>query len=321
MLWLSTSLLKKGIYGMKRSEWLYLLGIVIAIIIAVAFIMKKDVLFKSKEEKKQAIITAIQKNEYDKLSEYIKKGYPITFETKEGVTPVQKSISLGNLSITELLVENGADVTEDSSIPLVHLIISSIDDYRRINQSPEYEAIINTYKGILEDVEKNHIDKIKEIDEDGNNALHLAALSGHPDIVKYVIKLGVNPTATNRNNETPLMLAVKSGQIQAVRELSSFFENEKDIEENTLYYHAAMNGRDEVLAYLLKESKGDINEKNSEGKTALMIASEYGYASTVKILLENGANMKVKSKQGKTAFEYAKKWNHKDVMKLLNKDK
>ena len=53
---------------------------------------------------------------------------------------------------------------------------------------------------------------LQATDEYGNTALHRVAALGHPDIIKSMIQLGAKPTATNKNHETPLMLAVKEGQ-------------------------------------------------------------------------------------------------------------
>ena len=78
-----------------------------------------------------------------------------------------------------------------------------------------------------------------------------------------------------------------------------------------------MNGRIDVLDYLLQKSKNEINRLNNDGKTALMIASEYGYTMIVKILIGNGADSSLKSIEGKSALQYAQDWNHEEIIHLL----
>ena len=79
--------------------------------------------------------------------------------------------------------------------------------------------------------------------------------------------------------------------MKAVRVLFDYYDKklDKDAEGNSLLYSAAMNGREVTLRLLLKKDKEEINSKNNEGKTALIIAAEYGYTKIVEILLQNGA--------------------------------
>ena len=115
------------------------------------------------------------------------------------------------------------------------------------------------------------------------------------------------------------MLAVKAGKMQAVQVLYIYYDKniDKDDAGNHLLYSAAMNGREEIVKTLLKESKKEINTQNTEGKTALIIAAEYGYTNIVEILVENGADQTIKSKEGKVAFDYAVQWEHQEIIEVL----
>ena len=69
---------------------------------------------------------------------------------------------------------------------------------------------------------------------------------------------------------------------------------------------------------MLEQNLDRINDQNNEGKTALIIAAEYGYENIVKILLENGADPLIKSNEGKIALDYATQWEHEDIIQMLN---
>ena len=56
---------------------------------------------------------------------------------------------------------------------------------------------------------------------------------------------------------------------------------------------------------LLLEKRADINAKNKNGETALMIAAKYGEEAVIQLLLEKGADTKVKNKEGETALMIA----------------
>ncbi|MEO8369240.1 MAG: ankyrin repeat domain-containing protein [Candidatus Solibacter sp.] len=67
---------------------------------------------------------------------------------------------------------------------------------------------------------------------------------------------------------------------------------------------AARTGKEKVVAALL--AKGvDIESRNKEGKTPLMLAAEYGRTSTVKLLLEKGAKADARDAQHWNAYMLA----------------
>ena len=50
----------------------------------------------------------------------------------------------------------------------------------------------------------------------------------------------------------------------------------------------------------------NVNEKDEDGDTALMLASRHGYVEVVKTLIENGAKVNIKNNDGDTAMSLAK---------------
>ena len=303
---------------MKKNKWLYLSGLIIAVFVAL-FIINKDQLLKSDQEKQGEIIDAIQNEDINKLKEYIDKKYTLTFVSKEGYTPLELALNQRSLAIASLLLKNGADINEQSTTPLYVQITFMLDNYQQIGKNQNYQQTMNDWLKLLHIANDKKMGDIQATDEYGNTALHRVAALGHPDIIKSMIQLGAKPTVTNNNHETPLMLAVKEGQNEAVQVLYDYHDKklDRDAEGNTLLFSAAMNGREDTLRLLLRKDKEEINSKNNEGKTALIIAAEYGYTKIVEILLHNGADVALKSKEGKTALDYAKKWKHKEIINIL----
>lgn len=311
---------EKGAKKMKYSK-LIIFGIIIMVVLILLLAIKTGLFEgKSKSEKQSEIITTIHRNDTKKLKKLIDDGYPINFISKEGFTPLETALNDRAFESTIILLKNKAYINKKSPFPLFVQIVSTLSEYDQINaDSSNYKKIITTYKSILKLALSNKSNNINAKNQLGNSALQLAASTGHPEIIKYLLDNGSNPITKNNIKETPLLIAIKAGNIMAVKQLYKYHKETLDIdnEGNEIFYSAAMNGRTDVLRYLLQESKEDINSQNKEGKTALIIAAEYGYTDIVKLLLDNGANMLIKSNEGKTALDYATKWNHSEIEKLL----
>lgn len=61
---------------------------------------------------------------------------------------------------------------------------------------------------------------------------------------------------------------------------------------------------DGITEYLIEQG-ADVNIKNKEGETALMVAVKWEDLETAKLLIDKGANVNAKDKEGKTALDIA----------------
>ena len=58
--------------------------------------------------------------------------------------------------------------------------------------------------------------------------------------------------------------------------------------------------------------------QDNVGRTALTIASNYGYADIVSILLEKGADVNAKTEYGETAITIANEFEYPEIVELIN---
>ena len=56
-------------------------------------------------------------------------------------------------------------------------------------------------------------------------AIHIAALNGHTDIVEYFVSLGIDVNAVNNKNDTPVLWAARNNHIDTVRKLIMLGKN------------------------------------------------------------------------------------------------
>ena len=106
-----------------------------------------------------------------------------------------------------------------------------------------------------------------------------------------------------------------SEQIKLVLEAGADSNTKVDKDGYTALMKAAWRGREKTAKQLL-EHGADVNAKNNDGRTALMVAASSALMSassercekTVKLLLEHGADVNAKNNDGRTALMEAVGW-------------
>jgi ankyrin repeat protein len=114
--------------------------------------------------------------------------------------------------------------------------------------------------------------------------------------------------------------AVKSGNRETVAMSikEGFNVNAKDKDGYTALLIAAEKG-DLEMADLLVEKGADVNAKDKDGYTALMYVAYAGNLEIAKILIKNDADVNVRDKDGWTALMFARMGKKADVTELLRK--
>jgi len=114
--------------------------------------------------------------------------------------------------------------------------------------------------------------------------------------------------------------AVKSGDREtvAISIKEGFNVNAKDKDGYTALLIAAEKG-DLEMAQLLVEKGADVNAKDKDGYTALMYVAYAGNLEIAKILIKNGADVNVRDKDGWTALMFARMGKKTDITELLKK--
>ncbi len=115
--------------------------------------------------------------------------------------------------------------------------------------------------------------------------LHCAAWEGHTDVIKLLLKSGVDVNARDKFGKTALHDAALKGHLAAVK--------------------------------LLLDHGADINSKCEIGSTPLHMAATSGATTVCKLLLERGADPSANNMIAETIFSWATKQGHSEVVAIL----
>ena len=158
-------------------------------------------------------------------------------------------------------------------------------------------------------------------DIEGQTPLHIASDRGYVDIVKLLIDdHGADLNAKNDGHETPLLLALKSGQEKVVNMLMAggADANHQDRNGWTPLHVASQQGYNYIVQLLLNSGRvPNVNFQDINHNTALHIASCHGKAAVVRTLLDRGANVEARDRQGGTPLHDASRNGHLEAVCLL----
>ena len=111
-------------------------------------------------------------------------------------------------------------------------------------------------------------------------------------------------------------LSVKKSVINYFLKKSGTDVNVRD-EEGTTILMLAVQHKRRVIVQLLLDKGADVHAKNNYGNTALMWASEKGHAEIVSLLLTAGANPNAKNNYDDTALMWASEKGHNEIVAQL----
>ena len=136
----------------------------------------------------------------------------------------------------------------------------------------------------------------------GDTLLHAGVL--HENMADYLLGLGLDKNGVNRENETPLILAVKGDAIDSVRLLmrEDAWLEQRDRSGKTALLYSADGDELEILRMLIVGG-ADIFITDREGNTALHLAAKSGTPEGVRLLLTAGIYVNSTNGDGKTPYE------------------
>ena len=142
------------------------------------------------------------------------------------------------------------------------------------------------------------------------------------------LSYGADPESRNIDQETPLIVASMFNQIDIVKLLLNIGvnTNAKTGTGMTALSYASAEGNAEIVDLLLKPKEDSpdeleygtiVDERDMDGLTSLMYASQQPQLDIIRLLLEAGADVNAEDNDGWTPIMFAASKKHEEVVKFL----
>ena len=186
------------------------------------------------------------------------EGVDLNAETSDGWTPLMIAIEKGHENIAKRLIYKGADVK-----------------WKLPNRRTAlYLAAENGSTSVANKLIGTERTDLNAETSDGWTPMMIAPQNGHESIVKFLIQQGADITKRLPGGRTS-STTVQNGQVET-----------GGLDAFAIAVH---KGHVNIINALIE--KADVNGKDKNGKTPLIVASENGHSEIVDILLEKGAKV------------------------------
>ena len=166
---------------------------------------------------------------------------------------------------------------------------------------------------------------MQTISGEGKTAMTLANEKGHSGCVaafKRHLEVASGESTIQVNEQ--IALAIAGGDVDTVMawlddggHVNATFPSDSYVKDIALLMIAASNGDERMIDLLLERGAG-INQRDSEGGTALMYAAQKGRERATDVLLQRGAEIALQDDiDGSTALTHAARAGHAQVADIL----
>tara|TARA_B100000745_G_scaffold128407_1_gene83728 strand:- start:5515 stop:6711 length:1197 start_codon:yes stop_codon:yes gene_type:complete len=320
-----------------------------------------------------AFIEAVKKQAFNDVRFMLSKNSGLVVaQDKNGLTPLHHAAKHALLEMTRLLIKNGAVVdaiTHAGRTPLMLVTMNGenqkeemyhkaaeVADYL-IEQGANIRAVDNNGQPVLyytafygnslvlEKLIAKGVTASTPLKK--STALHVAAWTGHINVMELLIENGANVNKSDANGQSPIYGAAWTNKLDVAKflynkgaklrkwgitplhvaakhghkEVSEFFIQE-GIKVNAMaenggpIHQAAWTGKADYIHWLIGKG-ADVNLQDERGNTALHTAASWNQAKVIRILLNMRANKGLKNEQGQTALDIAKLRQYKDIVAIL----
>ena len=257
------------------------------------------------------------------IEKLLTEGAEVKTTNENGRTPLIAAVSYGYIKAVKLLLEHGSDVKAQEkggatalyyagtgSAELIRMLLAAGSDIHQERENGEGPLFQAASTGNIEAAEV-----FLEAGADVNarsqgqfTPLMEAGTYGWSEMMLFLMAHGADPSLRATGGTTVLhKLALGCNSPEVARVLLARGSFTKQDRTQTLLKALSRTFDDncEALARVLLESEVDVEQRDEEGNTALILAARGGYTEIVQSLLKKGADVAVRNRLGHTALDLA----------------
>ena len=260
------------------------------------------------------------------VRECIKKDIPVSVQNNAGKTPLDIALEDSgdekSVAIAADLIMAGAE-TNNVQFSYFQTAVSERNVNYRFGdgQTPLHIAAIQHHKSIARYLLANGAHTSAQ-DITGATPLHEAVRYGDIDIAKALLESGADVNAEDNLGKTPVMLVIPEDKREAMYRI--LIEHAADVAKkdaygDTVLHTATMTSLTPSILELLVAGGADVNARNKDGVSPLLIAVQKRNFAHVKFYAERGADINSADKAGDTPLTLALKDGHAMLEMLVNR--
>ena len=280
---------------------------------------------------------AIEKKDKELVKYLLGKNANVNIQNFMGDTPLMQAIYFDEKEIINLLLEKNPDLNlkdSEGMTAIVHaidkkqkdtvkLLITKNADLNAVDNkgyTPLMYAILSEEQELI-DLLLNSGSDIFAKSQRGYSVFMLACYKGNLNLVNLLLEKNVNIDEPSQTYETALYNAIRNSKNRQ-HDIAQILLEKKIKTKRGKYrdygvLSAAFYNDFKSMQYFI-DQKFDLNIRDKEGNTPMMIAAERGYADIVNLLLTNRARAKRLNRKKESALTLAVKNNHWAVVQMLN---
>ena len=261
-----------------------------------------------------------------RISEFVFENFLLNFEAdpnipdENGYTPAMYLVQDGRyreLSQLDRRFINYKYVSPNGE-SIMSVFIKKFYTYDKNKDKIPFENYIRVLKTIV----SNEVDFNIPIDQEGNTPLMVMVLVGDGITASFCAKnvKKIDLSKKNKYGENVISLCYKLqyyGLLSIFENNPTFDYNYRDINYNNNLLIISSIGSPIAMNRILENDINVINEVNSRGENALIVASKINNTGAVNTLLDHGIDVNCQDEKGNTALHYAVEIEKPELIKKL----
>jgi len=261
----------------------------------------------------QSFLSAVREENIDIARRLLERGADINHISILG-SALHSAAFNNDAKMAKFLIESGINVNLKDSYGWTAIFWPCTTAFKQGKEKSRLE--------IVKLMILNGVNLDDKVNRDRQTLLSWAIENKHPNIISILIDKGVDVNFENLQSSTALpgllIMAIRSNNLQIVNLLiqAKVNINARDDKGFTALIYASQLGYAEIVDRLLT-AEVDINVQISEGSTALMRASKFNHIEIVQKLIAAGAHVNTQTNTGHTALMIASQFNHVEIVQML----